>query len=102
MKKIAFLFSRIFILHFLDNQIIDKCSNEAKEATFSTINIIGKIVSNGTICCLVGSFRKLILNTVTVKLENINNYDVSNASVLIITGIVESTFDLYMDLVEEQ
>jgi hypothetical protein len=77
MKKTAFLFSRIFILHFLDNQRIDKCSNEAKEATFSTIHTSGKIVSNEPICFLMGLFRKLILNIVSVDSDSLNNYNFS-------------------------
>lgn len=64
------------------------------EATFNTINA-GNIISNEIISSSIGSFGKLVLQTVEVDAVSLNNYNVSNTSVLIITGNGESQLDLY-------
>jgi hypothetical protein len=94
MKKNILVLMSLVLANYMAAQGLARNGGIVTEATFNTINA-GNIISNETISSSIGSFGKLVLLTVEVDALSLNNYNVSNTSVLIITGNGESTFDLY-------
>ena len=86
MKKNIYVLVSIIVFNFMSAQGIDKYGKIVTDASFTSINTSGNITSNETISGKVGSFKKLILNTVSVPYTSLNNYNVSNVGVLIVTG----------------
>lgn len=94
MKKIFFILPCAFIANFMAAQGITKNGNIVTDASFNTIKV-GNVLSNGKISSPVGSFGKLILNTVSVHWNLLNNYNVSNVGVLIVTGDGNDSFNIF-------